>query len=43
MDEIKVESILGLGTKVTMKKLIKKEEESEQDIAKVLSQIGKQE
>ena len=25
MDEMKVESILGLGTKVTMKKLIKKE------------------
>ena len=26
MDELKVESILGLGTKVTMKKLIKKQE-----------------
>jgi stage II sporulation protein AB (anti-sigma F factor) len=26
MDEMKVESILGLGTKVTMKKKIKKEE-----------------
>ena len=43
MDEIKVESILGLGTKVTMKKLIKKEEISEQDIAEVLCQIGKNE
>jgi anti-sigma F factor len=28
MDEIKVESIIGLGTKITMKKMIKKEEES---------------
>ena len=27
MDEMKVESIVGLGTKVTMKKLIKKQEE----------------
>ena len=25
MDEVKVESIVGLGTKVTMKKLIKKD------------------
>ena len=41
MDEMKIESILGLGTKVTMKKLIKKEEVSEQDIEEVLSQIGK--
>lgn len=27
MDDVKIESILGLGTKVTMKKLIKKDEE----------------
>ena len=27
MDEVKVESILGIGTKVTMKKKIKKTEE----------------
>lgn len=40
MDEIKIESILGLGTKVTMKKLIKKEEVSDQDITEMLSQIG---
>lgn len=26
MDEVKVESIVGLGTKVTMKKLIKKDD-----------------
>ena len=26
MDELKVESIVGLGTKVTMKKIIKKEQ-----------------
>ena len=41
MDEIKVESILGLGTKVTMKKLIKKEEELEEEIQNVLNQISK--
>lgn len=27
MDEMKVESVVGLGTKITMKKIIKKEEE----------------
>ncbi len=43
MDELKVESILGLGTKVTMKKLIKKEEVTDQDIAMVLSKITKEE
>ena len=42
MDEIKIESIVGLGTKVTMKKIIKKEVVSDQDIADVLSQIGKE-
>ena len=39
MDEIKIESILGIGTKVTMKKLIKKDEFSDNDIEKVLNQI----
>ena len=39
MDEIKIESILGIGTKVTMKKLIKKDEVSDNDIEKVLNQI----
>lgn len=29
MDEVKIESILGLGTKVTMKKFIKKQEQLE--------------
>ena len=41
MDEVKIESILGLGTKVTMKKLIKKEEELEEEIRNVLNQISK--
>lgn len=40
MDEIKIESIVGLGTKVTMKKLIKKDEITDKDIEKVLSEIG---
>ena len=39
MDEVKIESILGLGTKVTMKKLIKKEEGLEDEIEETLSQI----
>ncbi len=38
MDEVSVESVLGLGTKVTMKKFIKKEEE---DIEKMeLANLG---
>ena len=41
MDEVKIESILGLGTKVTMKKLIKKEEELDEEIRDVLNQISK--
>ena len=41
MDEMKIESIVGLGTKVTMKKLIKKDEITNQDIEKVLSEISK--
>ena len=41
MDEMKIESIVGLGTKVTMKKLIKKDEITAQDIEKVLSEISK--
>ena len=43
MDETNIESILGLGTKVTMKKLIKKEQVTEEDIQEVLSQIAKEE
>lgn len=35
MDEIKIESILGIGTKITMKKLIKKDEVFDNDIEKV--------
>lgn len=30
MDELKVESVVGLGTKVTMKKMLKKEEKQEE-------------
>ena len=41
MDDVKIESILGLGTKVTMKKLIKKEENVDEDIKQVLNQIGR--
>ncbi|MFR2534703.1 MAG: anti-sigma F factor [Clostridia bacterium] len=39
MDEMQVESILGLGTKITMKKVIKKEENTQADITQVLSEI----
>ncbi len=35
MDEIKIESILGIGTKITMKKLIKKDEVSDNYIEKI--------
>lgn len=41
MDELNVESILGLGTKVTMKKVIKKDEVSNEDITEVLNQISR--
>ncbi|MBP3255155.1 MAG: anti-sigma F factor [Clostridia bacterium] len=41
MDEIKIESIVGMGTKVTMKKTIKKVDISEEDISKVLTKITK--
>lgn len=40
MDEMNVESILGLGTKVTMKKVIKKDEILDEDITEVLNQIN---
>lgn len=30
MDEVKVESVVGLGTKITMKKMLKKEEKQEE-------------
>ncbi len=43
MDEMNVESIVGLGTKVTMKKLIKKDEIEDEAITEVLKQIGKEE
>ena len=41
MDEMNVQSIVGLGTKVIMKKLIKKDEVEDEDITDVLKQIGK--
>lgn len=37
MDDLEVESILGLGTKITMKKLIKKKEETEEKEGKIFS------
>lgn len=40
MDEMHVESIVGLGTKVTMKKLIKKDEVEDEAITEVLSKIN---
>lgn len=40
MDEMQVESILGIGTKITMKKIIQKEEVSQEDITEVLKEIG---
>ena len=41
MDEINIDSVLGLGTKVTMKKFIKKEE-AEENIEKIeLANLGR--
>lgn len=40
MDELNVESIVGLGTKVTMKKLIKKDEVEDEHITEVLNKIN---
>lgn len=40
MDEVSVDSVLGLGTKVTMKKIIKKEEISEEMINEEISSQG---
>lgn len=39
MDELKVESIVNLGTRVTMKKIIRKDNISEDDINEVLTKI----
>lgn len=35
MDEVNIESVVGLGTKITMKKLIKRPEEKELDLAEI--------
>ena len=40
MEDMNVESILGLGTKVTMKKTIKKDEVNDEDITQVINQIN---
>ena len=40
MDELNVESIVGLGTKVTMRKLIKKDEVEDEHITEVLNKIN---
>ena len=39
MDELNVESIVGLGTKVTMKKTIKTDEQIDEDINEVLNKM----
>ena len=43
MDEMNVESILGLGTKVTMKKTINKDEVEDENITDVLKKIEEKE
>lgn len=40
MDEMEVQSIVGLGTKVIMKKVIKKDEVEEAQITEVLNEIS---
>ena len=40
MDEVSVESVLGLGTKVTMKKFIKKEDLEEGQKELELTNLG---
>ena len=40
MDEINVDSVLGLGTKITMKKMIKKDEISEEKINEEINDQG---
>lgn len=40
MDEVSVDSVLGLGTKITMKKIIKKEEISEEEINEEITDHG---
>ena len=40
MDEVSVDSVLGLGTKITMKKIIKKEEISEEEIKEEIAGQG---
>ncbi len=40
MDEVSVDSVLGLGTKITMKKIIKKEEISEEEINEEIAGQG---
>ena len=40
MDEVSVDSVLGLGTKITMKKIIKKDEISEEEINEEISGQG---
>ena len=40
MDEVNVDSVLGLGTKITMKKIIKKDEISEEKINEELENQG---
>ena len=40
MDEVSVDSVLGLGTKITMKKIIKKDEIPEEMINEEMTSLG---
>ena len=41
MDEVQIESVVGVGTKVTMKKVIKKEENSEESKFEITNMGGR--
>ena len=41
MDEVHIESVLGIGTKVVMKKIIKKEENLEQEGIEITNMGGR--
>ena len=41
MDEVHIESVLGIGTKVVMKKIIKKDEEAEQEGVEITNMGGR--
>ena len=41
MDEVHIESVLGIGTKIVMKKIIKKEENLEQEGIEITNMGGR--